>query len=97
MNETVNEVGGVVDFMQFVHIMTKKMKDCDALAEIQEAYGAFDKDADGHVGREELARTFARLSGQELPPEEIDELLREADVDGDGRISQLDFINVLTS
>ncbi len=97
LNETVNEVGGVVDFMQFVHIMTKKMKDCDALAEIQDAYRAFDKDADDHVGREELARTFARLSGHELPPEEIDELLREADVDGDGRISQLDFINVLTS
>uniref|UniRef100_A0A7S0N865 EF-hand domain-containing protein n=1 Tax=Cryptomonas curvata TaxID=233186 RepID=A0A7S0N865_9CRYP len=97
LNETVNEVGGVVDFMQFVHIMTKKMKDCDALAEIQAAYRAFDKDTDGNVGREELARTFARLSGHELPPEEIDELLREADVDGDGRISQLDFINVLTT
>ncbi len=97
MNETVNEVGGVVDFMQFVHIMTKKMKDCDALAEIQDAYQAFDKDPDGNIGREELASTFARLSGHELPPEEIDELLREADVDGDGRISQLDFINVLTS
>jgi hypothetical protein len=27
---------------------------------------------------------------------EIDELMREADVDGDGRISQLDFISVLT-
>ena len=97
MNEIVNEVGGVVDFMQFVHIMTKKMKDCDALAEIQEAFRAFDKDDDGMVGREELARTFARLTENEVPPEEIDELLREADVDGDGRISQLDFINVLTT
>ena len=32
----VNEVGGVVDFVQFVHIMTKKMKDCDVISEIKE-------------------------------------------------------------
>lgn len=32
----VNEVGGVVDLAQFVHIMTKKMKDCDVISEIKE-------------------------------------------------------------
>ena len=32
----MNEVGGVVDFVQFVHIMTKKMKDCDVISEIKE-------------------------------------------------------------
>ena len=39
---------------------------------------------------------FEALTESELEPAEIEELMREADVDGDKRISQLDFINILT-
>lgn len=48
------------------------------------------------MSRSELKVFFTMLLGRELRPEELDELLREADVDGDGKISQLDFINVLS-
>ena len=97
LNDIITEVGGEVDFRQFVHIMTKKMKDCDAVAEIQGAYSAFEKDESGSIGRKELEAMFTRLTGRPLRPEEVEELLGEADLDGDGRISQLDFLNMLTA
>jgi calmodulin len=92
----VNEVGGTVDFIQFVHIMTKKMKDCDVISEIKEAFKQLDTNGDMYITKDELKEGLFNLLGRDLRVEEVEEMLREADVDGDGKISQLDFINVLT-
>mmetsp|Transcript_56314 Transcript_56314/g.115173 ORF Transcript_56314/g.115173 Transcript_56314/m.115173 type:complete len:146 (+) Transcript_56314:74-511(+) len=97
MQEIINEVGGSVDFQQFVHIMTKKMKDCDAIAELKQAFKQLDMDGDQYISQSELRNALRNISGVEVRPEEVEELMREADVDGDGRISLLDFINVLTA
>eukprot|EP00290_Baffinella_frigidus_P019623 CAMPEP_0180208554 /NCGR_PEP_ID=MMETSP0987-20121128/10841_1 /TAXON_ID=697907 /ORGANISM="non described non described, Strain CCMP2293" /LENGTH=221 /DNA_ID=CAMNT_0022164787 /DNA_START=58 /DNA_END=726 /DNA_ORIENTATION=+ len=97
LQEQVNEVGGVVDLAQFVHIMTKKMKDCDVISEIKEAFKQLDSDGDRYITKQELKDGLLTLVGRDLRMEEVEEMLREADVDGDGKISQLDFINVLNS
>lgn len=94
--DLINEVGGLVDFAQFVHILCKKMKDCDAIAEMKQAFKTIDSDGDQTISRAELKQVFTMLMGFEPRPEEVAELMREADVDGDGKISQLDFINVLS-
>jgi calmodulin len=94
--DLINEVGGRVDFQQFVHIMCKKMKDCDAIAEMKQAFKAIDSDGDMLIVKSELKSVFTMLMGHEPRPEEVAELMREADVDGDGKISQLDFINTLS-
>mmetsp|Transcript_31440 Transcript_31440/g.77074 ORF Transcript_31440/g.77074 Transcript_31440/m.77074 type:complete len:153 (-) Transcript_31440:310-768(-) len=96
LQDVMNEVGGTVDFAQFVHIMQKKMKDCDAVAEMKQAFKTIDTDQDSYISMQELKGVFTMLLGHEPRPEEVEELMREADVDGDGRISQLDFINVLS-
>lgn len=96
LQDIMNEVGGKVDFWQFVHIMQKKMKDCDAIAEMKQAFKSIDTDGDLHISMQELKGVFATLLGYEPRQEEVEELMREADVDGDGKISQLDFINVLS-
>ncbi|KAJ1484045.1 hypothetical protein T484DRAFT_2543664 [Baffinella frigidus] len=54
LQEQVNEVGGVVDLAQFVHIMTKKMKDCDVISEIKEAFKQLDSDGDRYITKQEL-------------------------------------------
>jgi len=96
LQEMVNEVGGVVDFQQFAHIMTKKMKDCDIIAEIQQAFRELDEDGDGYINKAELKVAMETLLDKQLHPVEVDELMREADVDGDGKISQHDFVSILT-
>eukprot|EP00285_Hemiselmis_virescens_P000951 CAMPEP_0173415684 /NCGR_PEP_ID=MMETSP1356-20130122/84994_1 /TAXON_ID=77927 ORGANISM="Hemiselmis virescens, Strain PCC157" /NCGR_SAMPLE_ID=MMETSP1356 /ASSEMBLY_ACC=CAM_ASM_000847 /LENGTH=144 /DNA_ID=CAMNT_0014377951 /DNA_START=377 /DNA_END=811 /DNA_ORIENTATION=+ len=94
--DLVNEVGGTVDFAQFVHIMQKRMKDCDPIAEMTQAFKTIDSDGDMQISKSEMKSVFAMLMGFEPSAVEVDELMREADVDGDGKISQLDFVNVLS-
>ena len=55
-----------------------------------------DSDLDGYINKAELKAAMERLLEKQLRPVEIDELMREADVDGDGKISQHDFVSVLT-
>lgn len=97
MQEIVNEVGGTVDFQQFTHIMTRKMKDCDGIGELKQVFKQVDMDGDQYISAADLRLALSQLAGQDLRPEEIEELMREADVDGDGRISLLDFTNVMTA
>merc|ERR1712232_1141497 len=55
-----------------------------------EAFKAFDKDGNGYIDRDELLQTMANL-GDQLTDEEIEEMIREADMDGDARINYKEF------
>lgn len=61
LQDIMNEVGGVVDFAQFAHIMQKKMKDCDAVAEMKQAFKSIDEDGDGVLSRWVLHVSFFLL------------------------------------
>ena len=45
----------------------------------------FDKDGNGFISAAELRHIMTNL-GEKLTDEEVDEMIREADVDGDGQI-----------
>ena len=46
----------------------------------------FDRDGNGFISAAELRHMMTNL-GEKLTDEEVDEMIREADVDGDGQIS----------
>jgi calmodulin len=46
----------------------------------------FDKDGNGFISAIELRHVMTNL-GEKLTDEEVDEMIREADVDGDGQIN----------
>ena len=46
----------------------------------------FDKDGNGYISAAELRHVMTNL-GEKLTDEEVDEMIREADVDGDGQIN----------
>lgn len=54
--------------------------------EWRQAFKVFDKDGDGLITSAEL-RSVMRNLGEELTDEECDELIEEADLDGDGMIN----------
>lgn len=72
--------------MSFVIAARRKMKDTDSEEEIKEAFKVFDKDGNGYISAAELRHVMTNL-GEKLSETEVDEMIREADVDGDGQIN----------
>jgi len=64
--------------------------------EIRDAFIVFDRDGNGMVSASELRHVMSSL-GDDLTDEEIDEMIREADVNGDGQIDFGEFKILLTS
>ncbi len=74
-------------------MMARKMKDTDSEEEIREAFKVFDRDNNGFISAAELRHVMTSI-GEKLTDDEVDEMIREADQDGDGKIDcELDGIN----
>lgn len=61
------------------------MKDTDSEEEIREAFKVFDRDNNGFISAAELRHVMTSI-GEKLTDDEVDEMIREADQDGDGKI-----------
>ncbi|KAJ3191747.1 hypothetical protein HK101_007440 [Irineochytrium annulatum] len=100
LQDMINEVdadgNGTIDFPEFLTMMARKMKDTDSEEEIKEAFKVFDKDGNGFISAAELRHVMTNL-GEKLTDEEVDEMIREADVDGDGQINYEEFVKMMMS
>ncbi|KAG1841451.1 calmodulin, partial [Suillus subalutaceus] len=54
--------------------------------EIKEAFKVFDEDGNGYINPAELRHVMMNL-GEKLTEAEVNEMIREADIDGDGQIN----------
>merc|ERR1712061_861832 len=70
------------------------MKDTDTEEELIEAFKVFDRDGNGFISAAELRHVMTNL-GEKLTDEEVDEMIREADVDGDGQINYEEFVKMM--
>jgi len=92
LQDMINEVdadgngNGTIDFPEFLTMMARKMKDTDCEEEIREAFRVFDKDGNGFISAAELRHVMTNL-GEKLTDEEVVEMIREADLDGDGQVT----------
>lgn len=57
----------------------------DAGDEIRNAFDVFDKDGDGYIDAQELREIMHSL-GEEMNEDELNEMLNQADKNGDGKI-----------
>ncbi|KAL7611739.1 calmodulin-7 isoform X1 [Lactuca sativa] len=98
LQDMINEVdadgNGTIDFPEFLNLMARKMKDTDSEEELKEAFRVFDKDQNGFISAAELRHVMTNL-GEKLTDEEVDEMIREADVDGDGQINYEEFVKIM--
>lgn len=83
---------GEISFEEFLAAVKKVRAGRE---DLQVAFRAFDQDGDGHITVDELKQAMAGL-GQPLPQEELDAMIREADVDQDGRVNYEEFARMLT-
>lgn len=83
-----------VEFPEFLKLMARKMRDTDFEKKLKEAFQVFDKDQSGSISPAEFRLVMTNL-GETLTDEEVDEMVREADVDGDGQINYKEFVKVM--
>jgi serine/threonine protein kinase len=76
-----------IDFDEFLSMM-KKMPDTDK--ELENAFKVFDADGGGTTSKAELNRIMRKF-GQVLSEAELDAVMKEVDVDGDGDITFKEF------
>lgn len=77
---------GEIDFNEFLAMMTNQSKNLDYADELLEAFRVFDQDGDGFISAEELKFLMCNL-GEKLTQEEVNEMIAEADTDGDGQVN----------
>ncbi|KAI1193610.1 calmodulin-like protein [Nemania serpens] len=98
LQDMINEVdadnNGTIDFPEFLTMMARKMKDTDSEEEIREAFKVFDRDNNGFISAAELRHVMTSI-GEKLTDDEVDEMIREADQDGDGRIDYNEFVQLM--
>ena len=66
----------------------------DQIAEFREAFKLFDKDGDGTISTKELG-TVMRSLGQNPTDAELNDLIEEVDVDGNGEVDFSEFLNLM--
>ena len=75
-------------------MMTGKMGDRDSPEEIRRGFKLFDDDETGRISFRNLKRV-ARELGENMTDEELQEMIDEADRDGDGEINENEFLRIM--
>lgn len=83
-----------VTFDEFVEMVTPRMKNRDSREEIMKVFALFDDDNKGGISFKNLKRVATEL-GENLTDEELQEMVDEADRDGDGLINEEEFYRVM--
>ena len=81
----------VVDISDF---MTQKMAERDPREEMLKAFRLFDDDETGKISFKNLKRVAKEL-GENMTDDEIQEMIDEADRDGDGEIGEEEFMRIM--
>ena len=75
-----------MDFPEFLALMARKITADDTEDEMKEAFRVFDKEGNGFISAAEMRHIMMNL-GEKLTEDEVDEMVHEGDIDGDGQIN----------
>ena len=93
-NSNCQDGSGTIDFSEFLEMMTAKMSEKDSREEILKAFRLFDDDETGKISFRNLKRVAKEL-GENMTDEELQEMIDEADRDGDGEINEDEFLRIM--
>ena len=83
-----------INFENFVSIVNRRDKDVDNEEEVIKAFKFFDKEGNGLININELKNIMLSV-GNNISEEELNDMLKEADIDMDGYINYEEFIRSL--
>jgi calmodulin len=85
---------GMLNFDEFNNLMSRKVVDQEVEEELLEAFRVFDKEGNGRISASELRHIMTTL-GEKLSEEEVEEMMTEADYNGDGQINYIEFVKLM--
>ena len=94
INDVDADGSGQIEWEEFLKMMTTKILNRDPMEEIKKAFKLFDDDNTGKITFKNLKRVAKEL-GEKITDEELQEMIDEADRDGDGEVSEEDFIRIM--
>lgn len=94
INEVDKEGSGKMNFNDFLTVVTHKMCEKDTKEEILKAFKLFDEDETGAISFDNLKRIAMEL-GDNITDEELQEMINEADRDGDGQVNEQEFLHIM--
>lgn len=87
--------GGKVDFAEFLHLASSNIVDTNINEQqMREAFRMFDSYGNGLVNLMQMRNALQNL-GEKLRDDEIDELIREADIDAEGNVNYEELVKIL--
>jgi len=94
INEMDTDSNGTIDFQEFQAMMTRNSKPTDTQEELKQAFKVFDRDNSGTISADELRQVLKSL-GDDFTDKEIDEMMKQADLDGNGSIDYDEFVRLM--
>ena len=87
---------GEIDFWEFATLMAHKMGDANNPdAALRAAFSIFDKDGDGTISADEI-RDVMHEMGEPVLDHDIEKVIGDIDVNGDGHVDYDEFSRVVT-
>ena len=87
---------GQIGFEEFLIMMEQKMKEKNSDEDIRDTFQVFDKDGNGLISAPELWQVMTIL-GKNFTNKEIDEMILDVDIDGDGQVNYEEFVAMMMS
>merc|ERR1712149_131986 len=88
-----NDGNGSIEFAEFLEMMTGKMGEKDTREDIEKVFKLFDDDNTGKISLRNLRRVAQELG--ENVEEELQDMINQADRDGDGEINVDEFYRIM--
>lgn len=95
ITELDSDGNGNIDFAEFFSLMTTKISDKNTRAQYSKVFAIYDAERKGYITAENLVQVAATL-GETITIEEVNELIKRADSDHDGVVSEEEFYAIMT-
>ena len=85
---------GFIDYSEFV-VAAMAQNELNSKEKLKAAFNMFDKDGSGTISHDEIRQVFTFDGPNSMTKKEVDQIIKEVDVNGDGEIDFDEFVQMM--